>query len=187
MNAWFEQLNQLIALREAGELSEEEFQDHKKRLWQLNQDLDAFNKIVDREEKRFPGDDVFQMRLFEIQIENPDLDLAGREGDLLRMRAELQSAVEEAEARQADAVSTTSDVADESHSPADEAALLETTRELVGELRSQILVLRAERLDTDFWTVSNQIEDALYRNGSEPAASWHRRVLEQRKRLAQLG
>lgn len=183
MNSWFEQLNRLIARRESGELSEEAFQEQKKRLWQLQQDLDIFHGRLEKEEKRFADDDIFQMQILAFQIEEADLDLAEREARVLRLEEELTAAVAEAEARMVSTDASTVPLTHAEISPEEEATLLEETQKRVEELRSRIFILRSERLDPEFWTLSNQIDDALYRNGSEPVAQWHQRVLAQQKRL----
>ncbi len=188
MNAWFEQLNKLIALRESGQLSDDEFADHKKRLWNLQQELGEFAKEIEKEEARFAGDDVFQMRLLELQIEDDTLDVPGREAELVRMKKDLAEAVSEAEARASGGASsgTAEEAEVQTLSPEEEQNLLVETKELVEALKTEIFSLRSERLDTEFWTQSNQIEDALYRNGSEPVIRWNRRVLAQKDKLQSL-
>ena len=186
MSNWFTQLNKLIAQRESGELDEEAFQDHKKRLWKLQQQQSAFDQRLGEFEAQFAGDDIFQMRLLELQIESPDLPLAAQENILKDKEAALIEAVEQATKRQ---LEEPEQLIEDDHNELDtidEAALLEATKVLVEELKSSIFVLRSERLDTEFWTLSNQIEDALYRNGSEAVQSWHQRVLNQQKRLQDL-
>jgi hypothetical protein len=188
MNAWFKQLNRLVALRDSGELSEESFQEQKKRLWTLEQGVGEYNRQVGKEEKRFAADDIFQMRILELQIEGPEQGLADREENLLLRKQGLALAVEEALAR-----SRTSSAVQEEYDGGEEeldaetlAKLLEETKALVAGLRDMILVLRSERLDAGFWTASNQIEEALYRNGSEAVSRWRQRVLEQKERLEEL-
>ena len=97
-------------------------------------------------------------------------------------------AVAEAEARASGDSSSDTDEESElqSLSPEEEQDLLMETKELVEELKTEIFSLRSERLDTEFWTQSNQIEDALYRNGSEPVIRWNRRVLAQKEKLQSL-
>ena len=186
MSNWFAQLNKLIAQRESGELDEEEFQDHKKRLWKLQEQQAAFDQRLGEFEAQFAADDIFQMRILELQIESPDLPLASQENILKDKETALLDAVEQAKTRNQ---AEPQQLAENDHNELDtmdEATLLESTKTLVEQLKSSIFVLRSERLDTEFWTLSNQIEDALYRNGSEAVKSWHQRVLIQQKRLQEL-
>ena len=62
MNSWFTQLNQLIALRESGDISDEDFQDHKQRLWRLEQALTGLGQRIDASKVHIDNA-PFQMRL----------------------------------------------------------------------------------------------------------------------------
>ena len=59
-------------------------------------------------------------------------------------------------------------------------------QQLVDTLREQIHIIRSERLDPEIWTTCNQIEDELYRNGSEDVEQWSHRVAVQQRRLQAL-
>ena len=187
MNAWFQQLSKLIAMRDAGQLTEEEFQEHKTRLSLLQEKLAAFNRRLSKEEAQFGGDDAFQMRILELGIEDDNMSLETRETRLLAMEEELDRAVEEAEERASMMVDTEySRPLGVVLSPEEEASLLQQTRTMVEEIKSEIFRLRSERLDMDFWAQCNKLEEALYRNGSEPVAAWNRRVVAQRDILQKI-
>ena len=66
MNEWFQELRGLIEKRDSGEMTEDEFQDSKKSLWQLQEGLNDFDRRLAKEEARFPQDDSFQMRILEM-------------------------------------------------------------------------------------------------------------------------
>lgn len=183
MNAWFTQLNRLIARKETGELSEETFQEYKKRLQNLHTELNGFEARVAQEKSRFANDDTFQMQLLELQIESDDWELEDREQALLAWRAKLENIIAKALSRQTSTSAPTENFVSTTLTPIQKATLQKETQNLVNTLREQIHIIRSERLDPEIWTTCNQIEDELYRNGSEDVERWSHRVQVQQKRL----
>ena len=188
MNSWFVQLNALIALRESGALSEQAFEDHKKRLWQLEQDLAALGKRIDSASEEYAHNERFQMRLMEMQIEPDGLDLSGREQWLIALKNAFEKELSSVSIQGNDTGGTDeSAIVDEVALSLEECQLIKSELDtLVAELRDRITTLRGERLDADIWTRADQIEDALYRNGSEHVNQWRQRVLLQSDLLTAL-
>ena len=186
MNAWFTQLNRLIARRESGELTEEAFQDYKKRLQILHTNVNEFDKKVEEARKRFADDDTFQMQILELQIEDEAWELEDREAFLLQWKSDLEAAIEKALLRNVVQNTETETLVSSVLTTEQKASLQKETQTLVSGLREKIHVLRSERLDPEIWIHCNQIEDALYRNGSEDVEVWNRRVLKQQHILLSL-
>ena len=183
MNAWFTQLNRLIARREAGELSEETFQEYKRRLQTLHENLNAFEQRVAQEKDRFANDDTFQMQILELQIEDDAWELEDRERALREWQGALETIIAKALSRETTDKSQTTTFVSTSMSAQQKEDLRQRTQQEVDALREKIHIIRSERLDPEIWTTCNQIEDALYRNGSEDVEQWNHRVQTQHRRF----
>jgi len=181
MNSWFMQLNGLIAQREAGELSEEGFEEKKKLLWQLEQDLAELGKRIDAAAEAHARNDRFQMRLMEIQLEPEGLDLSGRIDWLngLQEAFEFELSQLDSPQREEGAIESALSLDESPLSEEEQASVTQEVEVLVSELRDRLSKLRGERLDADVWTRADEMDDALYRNGSEHVNKWRQRVLNQ--------